>query len=205
MITAKLMKSLENEGFALEFPSYESNEERIAEIIKENDERLFLALPLLLRHEFNYEKIKKICSKDSLQKFNKILTIVNKIFAKEKIEGIYLKDIIKKYQIKQEISKEEFNYYHGSFLDFTKNREKENEDLLIKQIRLRGNLNLNQAISKIYSPGKMRIMDKIFNHETLTNTELKYYYKSIRPLILAILNENMQKYLRIIESVKKLS
>jgi len=43
MITAKLIKSLEQEGFALDFPQYTSNEERIIELIKEKNERLLLA------------------------------------------------------------------------------------------------------------------------------------------------------------------
>ena len=66
MISAKLIKDLEREGFSLEFPSYESNEERIMEILKENNQRLNLAIPLLLRHRFDY---KKIINKLNLTKF----------------------------------------------------------------------------------------------------------------------------------------
>jgi len=68
---------------------------------------------------------------------------------------------------------------------------------------LRSTLNINKALSIIYSPGKQKIMEKIFNHEPLTNSELKYYYRSIRPLAQSILNEKLQDYLRIIESTKK--
>lgn len=204
MISAKLMKSLEQEGFALEFPGYASNEERIIEILKEDNSRLLLALPLLLKYDFNYEKIKrKIRFKKIFKKFNQIILFTNKIFIKEKIGNSHLKKIIQKYSLKQETPEEEFNYYYGSFQEFNKKAEVQREENLKEQIALRGKLNLNQALSEIFSPGKLRIMDKIFNHEILTNTEIKYYYKAVRPLILAILNENQQKYLRIIESTKK--
>jgi len=203
MITAKLIKSLEQEGFALDFPQYTSNEERIIELIKEKNERLLLALPLLFKSEFNYDKIKKNLTKSELSTFNKLISISNKIFIKEKIDHIYLKAIIKKYSLKQKISKNEFNYYYSSFLEFTKKKEEHKEEQFKEQIILRSELNLNRALTKIYAPGKLRIMEKIFKHEKLSNTELKYYYRSIRPLSLAILNENLQKYVRIIESTKK--
>ena len=203
MISAKLIKSLEQEGFALDFPSYNFNEERIIEILKENNERLLLSLPLLFKNDFDYDKIKKNSSKKDLLTFNKLILISNKIFIKEKINNFHLKMIIQKYSLKQKIKKEECDYHYTSFLEFTKKKEEQKEEHFKEQISLRVKLNLNQAFAKIYAPGKLRIMGKIFKHEKLTNTELKYYYRSIRPLILAILNENMQKYLRIIESTKK--
>ena len=46
-------------------------------------------------------------------------------------------------------------------------------------------------------------MEKIFNHEKLTNTELKYYYKSISNINKATLNPQLENYLRIIETTKK--
>ncbi len=42
MISARLIKDPEREGFSLEFPGYESNEERIIEILRENNPRLNL-------------------------------------------------------------------------------------------------------------------------------------------------------------------
>lgn len=203
MISARLIKSLEQEGFALEFPRYSSNEEMIIEIIKEKNERLLLALPLLFRYKFNYEKIKKNLPKKMLSMFNKLILISNKIFIKEKLDNSWLKEIIKKNSLKQKIKKNEFDYYYRSFKEFKRNKETLKEEHFKEQISLRGKLNLNQALAKIYAPGKLKIMEKIFKHQKLTNTELKYYYRAIRPLILAILNENMQKYLRIVESTKK--
>ncbi len=203
MITAKLIKSLEQDGFALDFPKYESNDERIIEILKTNNERLSLSLPLILRYEFNYHKIIKKLTKAQIQLFNKSIILSNNIFKKEHIENTSLINIIKENDLKQKISKIELEYYHSSFKAFLKNKEHKEEQHTTKQINLRTTLNLNQSLAKLYSPAKIRIMQKIFNHEQLTNTELKYYYRSIRPLIIAILNENLQKYIRIVETTKK--
>lgn len=203
MISAKLIKNLEKEGFKLDFPSYSFNENRIIEILKENNERLNLAIPLLLQYEFNYKKIIRKISSTKIKKFHKIIIITNKIFKSEGINNDQIKKTIKENKIKEKITKGEFEYYYDIFKESIKNKEIKKEELIKEQIEIRGILNTNQALAKIFSPGKLRIMDKIFQHEPLTNTELKYYYRSIRPLILSILNENLQKYARIIESSKK--
>lgn len=204
MISAKLIKELEKEGFRLDFPSYDSNNERIIEIIKEKNARLNLAIPLLLQYEFNYENlIKKLKEKNLISEFNKIIPITTMIFSSEKIENSYLKKIIKENKIRTKFSKSEFQYYYSSFKDAKANTEKKKEGILKENIDIRTKLNTNNALANIFSPGKRRIMETIFHHEPLTNTELKYYYRSIRPLILSILNENLQKYTRIIECNKK--
>ena len=203
MISAKLIKSLEQEGFSLEFPGYASNESRIIEIIKSNNERLLLALPLLFQHNFDYVRIIKRLNGKNRDIFDRLIFITREILKREKIKSPHLTVIIKKQRIHQKIPAEELEYYYTSFKSSQKQKEIKTKEDLNKQIDMRGTLNLNQALARIYSPGKRRIMDKIFNHETLTNTELKYYYRAIRPLSLAILNENMSKYLRIIESTKK--
>jgi len=46
-------------------------------------------------------------------------------------------------------------------------------------------------------------MEKIFNHEKLSNTELKYYYRSISNINKAVLTPALSNYLRIIEISKK--
>lgn len=203
MISAKTIKDLEKKGFRLEFPGYESDEEEIIEILKEDNPRLNLAIPLLLKKEFDYNKIINSINSSQKKEFRKIILISDNLFRTEGIDNRHLQSTIKKQKIREALSQEEIAYFHDSFKASLKNLGKESEDILKEQIQTRGNLNLNQALSKIFSPGKMRIMEKIFNHEPLTNTELKYYYRSIRPLILAILNENMKRYVRIIESTKK--
>ncbi len=203
MISAKLMKELEKKGFELDFPGYDRNEEAIIEIIKENNPRLNLAIPLLLRENFDYKKIIEGLGKDLIKEFNRIITIADKLFILEGIDNRHLTEMIKKNRIKEAIKEEEFRYHHGSFRDSLMRAKEEKEELLKEQIRIRGKLNLNKALSNIFSPGKIRIMEKIFNHERLTDTELKYYYRSIRPLDLAMLNDNLQRYILLIESTKK--
>jgi len=204
MISGKLIKELEKEGFILEFPSYEFNDEKIIDILKEGNLRLNLAIPLLLRYDFDYNNIiKKLKQKKLKDEFNKLILISNKIFISEHINNALLKNIIRKNKITAKFSKSELMYYYNSFKEFQKNKETKKEEVFEENLIMRGKLNTNKALSEIFSPGKQRIMDKIFNHEPLSNTELKYYYRSIKPLILSILNENLRKYVRIIESTKK--
>lgn len=201
MISAKLIKNLEKKGFNLDFPGYSSNEEEIIEILKGKNERLYLAIPLLLQNEFDYKKIITKLDAKSIKEFNQIILITDKIFRMENINDSYLKKIIKEFNIKSKIN--QFQYYYDSFKEAIRNIKEDKEEILEEQIKSRGKLNTNKALLAIFAPGKIKIMNKIFNHESLTNSELKYYYRSIRPLILAILNETLQKYVRIIESTKK--
>lgn len=200
MITAKLIKSLEKEGFSLEFPDYASNEERIINLLKLDHPRLLLAIPLLLRYKFNYAAITKKLTTEQIKTFHHLMSIARSLFENEKIDTTPLKSIIKK---REKIAAQELEYYHHSFTQSLKNKEQQEEKIRITQTAIRSKLNLNQSLSAIFSPAKRRIMENIFNHEPLTNTELKYYYRSIRPLLQAILNENMCNYLHLIESTKK--
>ena len=201
MIPAKLIKELELKGFSLEFPKYKSNDELIIDILKQKNLRLNLAIPLLLRGEFNYLKIiKKIPDRGD---FDKIILISFEIFKKFKINSDYISSLIKSEKIKVKISESEFNYYYDSFKESNRKISRKEEDSFKEQIGLRKGLDINQALAKIFSPGKIRIMKKIFNHEKLSNTELKYYYRSIKPLIVAISNDDMKSYLNIVGSTKK--
>jgi len=199
------MKSLEEQGFTLEFSRYQSNEEQIIELIKEHNERLFLALPLLLRYEFSYKNIINKINKEEKALFIRIILIAHSIFQTEKIEHEHIKRIIQHYHLSATITKEEHAYYALAFKDALQRKANAQEKAITTQINMRTTLHLNKALSLIYSPAKRRIMEKIFNHELLTNTELKYYYRAIRPLCEAILNESLQKYLRIIWVLKKYS
>jgi len=212
MIPAKLIKDLEKIGFQLDFPAYKSNEDRIFEILKTNNQRLFLAIPLILQYNFNYDIIiSKLSSLNKgeadrlIKQFNKILTITNKIFILESLNNYDIQNTLNKYPIREGIKDEEFKYYYDSFKDFSRRTADTEDERFGENIKLRGKLNINKSLSEIFSPAKRRIMEKIFQHEKLTNTELKYYYKAISPLIHAILNESMNQYLRIIDSSKKYS
>ena len=57
MTNAKLIKALEKKGFELNFPSYDSNEDLIINILRERDARIDAAIPLCLKEEFNYKEI----------------------------------------------------------------------------------------------------------------------------------------------------
>lgn len=60
-----------------------------------------------------------------------------------------------------------------------------------------------KALETIFKPGKIKILSKIENSEPLSNTETMYYYRSIRPFILATQNSDLQEYLRKIDVIKK--
>ena len=202
MISAKLIKLLEKQGFLLEFPDYNSLEEIILEILKENNPRILSSLPFFLKEGFNY---KEICSKlTSSQKkeFDKAILMSEKIYRNENINS-NIQELIKKEKIKGNFLKKEFEETYLSFKEAQINSEKKEQKTIEKQSKLRLNLNLNKSLQVLFSPAKIKIMEKIFNHEELTNTELKYYYKAISNINRAVLNPALQDYLNIIEITKK--
>ena len=204
MPSAKLIKALEKEGFFLEFPEYYSNEEIVFEILKEDNPRITLCLPLFLRKGIDYKTISSKLNPKKRKELNRAIAISDKIYKKEKIENT-LSGIIKQNRIKVNFSEQEFKEFYDSFKE-SRARLKENEQKIIeKQSKLRLNLDLNKCMSVLFSPAKIKIMEKIFNHKLLTNTELKYYYKSISNINKAVLNPNLQDYLRIIEITKKIA
>ncbi|MEK6885597.1 MAG: hypothetical protein AABX17_01370 [Nanoarchaeota archaeon] len=202
MLSAKLIKSLEKRGFLLEFPDYNSNEEIIIEILKENNPRISLSLPLFLGEEFNYKKIITKLSKEEKKELDKAIIISKKIYDKEKIEN-NLKLIMLEKKINSKFSEAEFKNYYDSFKESRLNQGGNEQEIIEKQSKLRLNLDLNKSLQVLFSPAKIRIMEKIFNHEKLTNTELKYYYRSISNINKAVLTPALSDYLRIIEISKK--
>jgi len=202
MINAKLIKSLEKKGFFIEFPNYESEEEIIIEILKENNARLNLSLPLFLDSSFDYKQIISSLNSSQKKEFNKIILISAKIYKKESIKT-NLGGIIKQNNIKEKFLDSEFNEFYSSFKESLLNQDRKEQRIIEKQSKLRLNLDLNKDIETLFSPAKIRIMKSIFNHEKLTNTELKYYYRAISKINKAVLSPGLQDYLRMIEISKK--
>ena len=202
MASAKLIKSLEKRGFFLEFPEYDNFEEEIIEIIKENNPKIILSLPLLLMESFDYLKIYHKLNSKQKKEFNNIILISEKIYREQKFKN-NLKRLIKENNIKEIFSKDEFQKFYDAFKESQLNKDKDQQGTIENQSKLRLNLDLNKDLKNLFSPAKIRIMNKIFNHEKLTNTELKYYYKAISNIDKAVLNPAMQNYLRIIEITKK--
>lgn len=198
MISAKLMKELEKKGFDLDFPSY-NTEDAIIEILKQKSERLKLAIPLLITEEFDYDYLKKELTNEQLQEFNRIIIISDEIFKKEGIMKKHLTKIIFTNNIKADIDEFDFKTYYDSYRESTLRKDKTKS----QQLKTRNKMTINKTLSAIFSPGKIKIMNKIINHEKLTNTELKYYYRSIRPIISAILDEDLKEYVKRAENTKK--
>ena len=202
MLSAKLIKALEKKGFLIEFPEYNSNEELIIEILKENNPRINLNLTIFLNEGFDYRRIKSLIDKIKLKELNKIIIISEKIYRKENIRN-NLKDLIIKNKIRSKHDEKEFDEFYNAFKDSLLNMVDIEQKIIEKQSKLRLNLDLNKNLRVLFSPAKIRIMKKIFNHEKLTNTELKYYYRSISNINKAVLTHSLQDYLRIIEISKK--
>ncbi|MBS3073610.1 hypothetical protein J4465_02350 [Candidatus Pacearchaeota archaeon] len=205
-ISAKLIKSLERKGFSLEFPEYNSNEEIILDIIKQHNLRLNLSIPIFLKERINYKEIIKKLSILEKKEFDKILLISYKIYKQEQLLDALenLNKIIKENKIPSDFSINEFKKYSDSFKESQIKSENEEQEIIRKQSKLRLNLDLNKSLSTLFSPAKIKIMDKIFNHQKLSNTELKYYYRAISNINRATLNPDLREYLRIIEITKKI-
>ncbi|MEK6873473.1 MAG: hypothetical protein AABW91_01400 [Nanoarchaeota archaeon] len=203
MPDAKLIKSLEKKGFFLEFPDYKSNEELIIELLKEGNPRLNLALPSYLLENLDYNKITLSLNSKQKKELDKIILISEKIYKKEKIPNM-LGNIIKQNKIKRTFSNNEFSNFYETFKETKLQINQTEQKAIEKQTQMRLKLDLNKSLNILFSPAKIRILSKIFNHEKLSNTELKYYYKSISNINKSVLNSSLQDYLRIIESTKKL-
>ena len=202
MPSARLIKAIERKGFFLDFPSYESNEEIISEILKEDNPRLNLSLPLFLIEDIDYKKVISNLSKAEKKEMEKIIIISDKIYRTEKIKSNISK-LIKENKITAILPKQEFEDYRRAFNESMMKLTGKANEIVEKQSKLRLNLDLNKSLEVLFSPAKIRIMDKIFNHEKLTNTELKYYYKAISNINKALLGPHVQEYLRVIEISKK--
>lgn len=202
MESAKLIKSLERKGFFLEFPEYEYLEDEIVEIIKGANPRIILSLSIFLKDDIDYKKIFSKLNKAEKKEIDKAIAISEKIYRNESIKN-NLRKIIKENSIKTKFSKQEFDDFHNAFKEAGLNAEASENKKLEKQSKLRLNLSLNKDLKTLFSPAKIRIMEKIFNHEKLTNTELKYYYKAISNINKSVLNPSLQNYLMVIEMAKK--
>src|SRR3989339_547788 len=109
MADYKLIEDLKKEGFILSYPEISSNDEKIISILKENDSRLNLAIPLLLDKPFSYKKIIDEIPKRNIFIFNKIILISYEIFKKEKIDSSFLEKIIKNFNKREFESRENLN------------------------------------------------------------------------------------------------
>lgn len=197
----EIIKSLEREGFLIEYPDTHSSEEKIILILEEKEKRLNLAIPLLLERNFDYGKIKENLlrlkdGKSLLQEFDKIIVITEEIFRRLKKGSESLSRIIKENKIKAHFTEKEFEYYLEEFKESKRNLEKGNFEK--GDLEKRKMIESFNALEKIFSPAKLRILRKIYKFEDLTDTEKMYYYRGIKPIIDAILDKNLQGYLQII-------
>jgi hypothetical protein len=201
----ELMKSLEREGFELNYPDSLTNEEKIIEILKEKEGRIYLAIPLLLEKEFNYEKIKRelIKKKDGknlMNTFNKLILISKEIFKKKKKNFEKLDKIILENKMKKCFTKKELEYFLEEYGESKRALEKKRFEM--GNLEQRKKIDSFRAMETIFSPAKMRILRKIYEFKELNPTERMYYYRDIKPLIDSILDRNLQEYLEIVRGIR---
>ena len=201
MADYELIEDLKKEGFILNYPKISSNDKKIISILKENDSRLNLAIPLLLDKPFSYKKIIDSVSKNTIPIFNKIILITYEIFKIEKINTSFLKKIIDKFKIKNKFKINELDYFYEEFVLSRKLKKK--FFLNKKEFESRESLNILINLEKIFSPAKIRILKKIYQHEKLNPTEERYYYRSVKPLIEAMLNNPVKNFLEIVLKNKR--
>jgi hypothetical protein len=202
----ELIKSLEREGFKLNFPSSMSNDEKIIAILKENDDRLNLAIPFLLEKEFDYTLIRdsllKIKNgKEILIAFNKNILISKEIFRKLKKDTAKLDEIIQKNKISGKLNEKEVSYYFDEYKE--SKLELERSKFENNNLEDRKKIESFDALKNIFSPAKLKIMRKIYEFKDLTPTEKMYYYRDIKPLIDSVLNKSLQEYVEIVRDNRK--
>lgn len=201
MASAKLIKNLEKKGFELDYPNYTSNNEMIIEILSADEARLKPAITILLQ-DFDYNSLIKRLTKKQKDELDRIILITKRIYEEKNIES-HLPDIIKEYKISIADWQKEYSYFLNIFEESQERTKEKKEEKIDEITKIRTSYSTNEALEKLFKPGKIRVLDKIFNHKPLTETEMMYYYRSIRPTIISIQNPNLQNYLRIIESIKK--
>lgn len=203
MIPARLAKALDERGFSLEFPGYDSDEELIVDILRQGDPRLDMAIPLLLQRAFDYKRTVSGLDGGQRKRFHKIMLVSERLFRQERLERAHLRELIREHGLRAKVSDEESASYRDAFREALRKGAEREEERFGEETELREALRTNEALAALFSPGKRRIMENIYRHEQLTNTELKYYYRAIRPLCRAILNHNLQRYCHLIETTKK--
>ena len=153
-------------------------------------------------HSFNYQTIVSQILREEKRLFDEAILISEALYEKEHIEHT-LGEVIRKNNLRAKFSEKQFEEFYSSFREARLARNREEQKSIEKQSRLRLNLDLNNSLRVLFSPAKIRILNKIFNHELLTNTELKYYYRAISNINKSVLNVSLQSYLRVIEMSKK--
>src|SRR3989339_341187 len=143
----------------------------------------------------------EISSNDEIPKrnifiFNKIILISYEIFKKEKIDSSFLEKIIKNFKIKNNLKRNELEYFYEEFKLSKELKKKKTFNK--REFESRENLNILINLEKIFSPAKIRILKNIYEHKKLTPTEERYYYRSIKPFIDAILNNSVRNFLEIV-------
>ena len=65
-----------------------------------------------------------------------------------------------------------------------------------KKIELKENLNFNKSLNKLFPPKQKEIIFKRLDGDVLTQTEKEYYSRVVKKRIEAILNEDLQRFLK---------